>query len=76
MTLHLSDVTLYDHYCDDPTADNCVEFADGALPVYLSKDDEGDPVLIPSPGRLGRPYGLLHMLYDADAGHRPVVVRR
>ncbi|MDX1420256.1 MAG: hypothetical protein R3181_09845 [Rubricoccaceae bacterium] len=76
MTLYLADVALFDSYCDDPTADNCIEFADGALPVYLSEGNDGEPVLYPGPGRFDEPFGLLHILHGQDDKNHPVVVTR
>lgn len=75
-TLHLDEVVLYERYCEDPTADNCIEFADGAVPVYLAEEDDGPPALLPGQGRPDRPYGHLHVLYDPHEGARPVVVLR
>lgn len=75
MVYHLDDVDLYDAFCADPTADNCYEFADGALPVFLETDGDGEPVLQTSPDRMEEPFGYLYILYEPDAGKRTIVVR-
>ena len=75
MIYRIDDVDLYDGFCADPTADNCYEFADGALPVFLETDGDGEPLLRTSPGRMEEPYGYLYILYEPDAGKRTIVVR-
>lgn len=75
MVYHLHDVNLFDSFCADPTAENCSEFADGALPVYLDADGDGEPVLTTTIGRMEHPYGYLYVLYDEDDRERTVVVR-
>lgn len=75
MIYHLHDVDLFESFCADPAADNCYEFADGALPVFLDADGDGEPVLTTTTGRMDRPYGYLYTLYDAEDRERTVVVR-
>lgn len=75
MTYRIDDINLYDAFCADPTADNCYEFADGALPVFLETDGDGEPILRTDPGRMEEPYGYLYILYEPDAGKRTIVVR-
>jgi hypothetical protein len=73
MTYHMHDVDLFESFCADPTADNCYEFADGATPVYLDADGNGEPVLTTTSDRLNRPYGYLYTLYEEDGEHTIVV---
>lgn len=75
MIYRMHDVNLFESFCADPAADNCYEFADGARPVYLDADGDGEPVLTTTTGRLDRPYGYLYTLYDEDDSERTVVVR-
>jgi hypothetical protein len=75
MIYRLHDVDLFESFCADPSADNCYEFADGALPVYLDTSDDGEPVLTTTTGRPDRPYGYLYTLYDKGDSERTVVVR-
>ena len=75
MIYRLSDINLFGSFCADTSADNCYDYADGAVPVYLDSDGDGEPVLTTVSGRLEAPYGYLYTLYDAEAGERTVVVR-
>ena len=75
MYVHLKDIDLYDCFCGDPTADNFFELADGALPVYLEEDEDGEVVFKTSPGRLERPFGQVYVLHDSNLADRIVVVR-
>lgn len=75
MIYRMSDIDLFESFCADTAADNCYDYADGAIPVYLDADGDGEPVLTTVFGRLERPYGYLYTLYDEDDGERTVVVR-
>ena len=75
MVYHIDDVSLFDSFCTDPSADNCYRFAHGALPVFLETDSTGEPIVRTNPERKEAPYGYLYILYEPDAVKRTVVVR-
>lgn len=75
MTYRFSEVDFFESFCSDTSANNCYDYADGAVPVYLDSDGDGDPVLTTVSGRFERPYGYLYTLHDPGDGARTVVVR-